>query len=314
MTQPKMKFLIAGLTAALMASIPAYAASTQGLDTLPGTNFMPFSLQGYQQMQLDAAGFSISPTSAASPTPTQAVVLGMNQINEEAVAVAGQTWSLTPTGAGTLYLQAPLANGPIVIGSSTSTATHLYVHGGIVTYQPVTRQFGGTPQILANGDDHTGGGLAVSDDGGFYDYNDGYITFNGNGLKVEGSYNGGVPTKGTLFINNTICLNGDCYTSWPAGGTGVVTFYHEGNGFSGSIGTHRFCAFSGETGSPEGGTNHLYLATSGGSGHGKKKAGSGPGSPGAYNWYLSLQEHQWWYTPWNYYEWHDPDFFVTCID
>ena len=46
--------------------------------------------------------------------------------------------------------------------------------------------FGGNPRIYANYDNISGGGLAVSDDGGFYDYNDGWITSRGSyGLKIK---------------------------------------------------------------------------------------------------------------------------------
>jgi hypothetical protein len=47
-------------------------------------------------------------------------------------------------------------------------------------------QFGGNPRLYANYDNLTGGGIAVSDDGGFYDYNDGWITYRGSqGVKIK---------------------------------------------------------------------------------------------------------------------------------
>jgi hypothetical protein len=46
--------------------------------------------------------------------------------------------------------------------------------------------FGGSPRMFANYDNFTGGGIAVSDDGGFYDFNDGSIQYRGaNGLQIR---------------------------------------------------------------------------------------------------------------------------------
>jgi hypothetical protein len=46
--------------------------------------------------------------------------------------------------------------------------------------------YGGSPRIHANFDNGVGGGIAVSDDGGFYDFNDGWIDFRGaNGLRIK---------------------------------------------------------------------------------------------------------------------------------
>jgi len=43
------------------------------------------------------------------------------------------------------------------------------------------------PNIYANADNHTYGGIAVSDDGGFFDFNDGWIRFRGRyGLLMDG--------------------------------------------------------------------------------------------------------------------------------
>lgn len=47
-------------------------------------------------------------------------------------------------------------------------------------------QYGGSPRIYANWDNVNGGGIAVADDGGFYDYNDGWVEFRGStGLHVR---------------------------------------------------------------------------------------------------------------------------------
>jgi len=66
--------------------------------------------------------------------------------------------------------------------------------------------YGGSPEILANGDNHTGGGIAIADDGGFFDYNDGYITFNGStGLKIA-SNNGASSDNASLVVQGQITV------------------------------------------------------------------------------------------------------------
>ena len=60
--------------------------------------------------------------------------------------------------------------------------------------------YGGTPEIFANADDHAGGGVGISNDGGFFDYNDGYVTYNGNyGLRVAGT--NGPTSLGKLIVS-----------------------------------------------------------------------------------------------------------------
>ena len=58
---------------------------------------------------------------------------------------------------------------------------------------------GGSGNIYANGDNHTGGGVSISDDGGFFDYNDAYVTYNGTtGFKIAG--NAGAGSDGLLYV------------------------------------------------------------------------------------------------------------------
>jgi hypothetical protein len=54
---------------------------------------------------------------------------------------------------------------------------------------------------MINGNNDTGGGLAVSDDGGFFDWNDGFVTYEplccGQGLKV----NSNLTVTGGLYVS-----------------------------------------------------------------------------------------------------------------
>jgi hypothetical protein len=55
------------------------------------------------------------------------------------------------------------------------------------------------PNLMVNGSNQTGGGIAISDDGGFFDWNDGYITFEplccASGLRVS---------KANFLVDNNI--------------------------------------------------------------------------------------------------------------
>ncbi len=73
-------------------------------------------------------------------------------------------------------------------------------------------QFGGAPNMIANGDNHDGGGIAISDDGGFHDFQDGFITFNGDaGLRIAGA-NGNDPdvntNAGQLAVQGRLAVQG----------------------------------------------------------------------------------------------------------
>lgn len=108
------------------------------------------------------------------------------------------------------------------------------VDSGLTVDGSAGSQYGGSGEILANGDNHLGGGINVSDDGGFYDYNDGYITYNGStGLKIAG--NNGAGSSGSLYVQGaetvtgqmsaaSYCISGaNCITAWPSGsGSGTI--------------------------------------------------------------------------------------------
>ena len=113
--------------------------------------------------------------------------------------------------------------GNVGIGT-TAPAYKLDVNGavnirsGLRTSGSAYTNFGGTAEIFVNADNHNGGGLAISDDGGFYDYNDGYITYNGStGLKIAG--NNGNASSGNLYVQGSQ-IN-----------TGTVQFQNYTNGF-----------------------------------------------------------------------------------
>ncbi|MBZ9578469.1 shufflon system plasmid conjugative transfer pilus tip adhesin PilV [Patescibacteria group bacterium] len=75
--------------------------------------------------------------------------------------------------------------------------------------------------LYANRRNTGGGGIWISDDGGFYDYNNGYIDFRGStGIRV-------LESDGTWGNNsiraNYLCMKDDCRDTWPSGGVGYWT-------------------------------------------------------------------------------------------
>jgi len=102
---------------------------------------------------------------------------------------------ITYNGSTGLLISGNAGQG-ITTGAGTFIAANMG-HSGIPYY-------GGSPHLVANGDNHYGGGIAVSDDGGFYDYNDGWITYNGStGLKIAGN-NGAASTGNDLYVTGNV--------------------------------------------------------------------------------------------------------------
>jgi hypothetical protein len=124
----------------------------------------------------------------------------------------------------------------VQIGGATSTSkNNLYVYGGLQTMHAIASQYGASPQIYANWDNHVGGGIAISDDCGFYDYNDGFVTFNGwgdgnTGLRIAG-LNGTASNDSILEVNGLMATNGfnqkDLPGGW-AGGIRTIDVYSSG--------------------------------------------------------------------------------------
>lgn len=108
------------------------------------------------------------------------------------------------------------------IGSASPTP---YLNtGGLATYGTAWSSYGATPEIIANADNHTGGGISISDDGGFFDYNDGPVTFNGSyGIRISGN-SGPSSVGGQLFVPGygSVVL-GDASCAWVNFSSGYQT-------------------------------------------------------------------------------------------
>jgi hypothetical protein len=147
-----------------------------------------------------------------------ALVLGSNSID---------TTGLDAGGNNVLFMQDSNCNatkcGSIVIGDGTTTqGTRIFLGGSLQTELPFLYQYGGAAMIFVNGNNITGGGIAISDDGGFYDYNDGFVTYNGStGLRIAGS-NGAASTNGILEVNGVMATNGLNPHDYPSGWAGGI--------------------------------------------------------------------------------------------
>lgn len=125
-------------------------------------------------------------------------------------------WGLSPDGESIHNL----TTGNVGIGITDPTYP-LQVSGSGPT------QYGASPQIYANGDNHIGGGIRVSDDGGFFDYNDSWITYNGfSGLKIAGN-NGPASANGVLAVMGRVGV-GTTQPTYPLELTGSGPALHGG--------------------------------------------------------------------------------------
>ncbi len=95
--------------------------------------------------------------------------------------------------------------------------------------------YGAIPRVNASADNVTGGGILIADDGGFFDYNDGYVTFNGStGLRIAGN-NGAASTVGSALRVNSLSGSGNRLVQTDNNGTLAVSSYdpatfHTGSG------------------------------------------------------------------------------------
>lgn len=104
-----------------------------------------------------------------------------------------------------------------LIANNLYSAGSTNVSGGLFTQGTASTLYGANASIYANQANTSGGGIMVSDDGGFVDYNNGPVTFVGStGLTIAGST--GVGSSNAYLRVNQLA------------GSGNRTLYADGNG------------------------------------------------------------------------------------
>ncbi|MBI1289422.1 MAG: hypothetical protein GC178_17785 [Flavobacteriales bacterium] len=103
------------------------------------------------------------------------------------------------------------------------------VVGGLYTQGTASTLYGTNASIYANNGNAYGGGVMVSDDGGFFDYNNGPVTFNGStGLVIAGN-NGASSSNAYLRVNG---LAGSGNRPVYADGNGTLTVSNTNNSWT----------------------------------------------------------------------------------
>jgi len=260
-------------------SAPALAGTgtSSGLDTPSGVIELPLAVNGVAGIDLAISGYSSQYAAASASTPNVLIPgsVGIQTTNPiRALTVGGGEISIIrqPNNYGFLNVSDGAANGGgnlqirgldnggsvgLNLGEVDVIANTVYFAGyiGVGITNPGTpltigktgaawgsAATGRTVYVkeFVNGDNQTGGGIAISDDGGFFDWNDGYITYEplccGQGLKVDS----------TLTVNGNEDVGGVINAGQPVQ---LPTGYNSGEGcsvmgmlaYSGAAGTLLFC-------------------------------------------------------------------------
>ena len=99
-------------------------------------------------------------------------------------------------------------NNDLIVSGNSYLNGAANVGQGLTVSGTAYTNYGGTAEIMANGDGHTGGGITIADDGGFYDFNDGWVTYLGStGLKIAG--NNGQTSAGNLLVQGNLTNTGN---------------------------------------------------------------------------------------------------------
>jgi hypothetical protein len=121
-------------------------------------------------------------------TATTDIDMANNAINNAAEVYVDSYFRATAAGGITWDLYGGGWNMEDATYLRTSGAKPILATGGIAGYGNTSFPAvfnGASPRIYANFDNAVGGGIQVSDEGGFFDFNDGWVAYRGvNGLRV----------------------------------------------------------------------------------------------------------------------------------
>jgi hypothetical protein len=218
-SSPTYKLTIAGTGNTFGVDNQATFAAKNSVGTYE-TFFWPRWSDNIMYMNYGSAGFNIRNNGSTS-------TMFMTNANDVGIGNVAPTAKLDITGT-----------------LKASGAANL--NGGLFTQGTASTLYGTTAQIMANTGNVLGGGVMISDDGGFFDYNNGPVTFNGStGLTIAG-------TSGAASSN--------CYLQVKQlAGTGTRPIWADANGTLNTSG--RVYAFRTAESAAIGATNTAVLTT-----------------------------------------------------
>ena len=151
-------------------------------------------------------------------------VKGAVTIGDSAGITAAPANGLSVSG-GVQIGNVPQRQGTLHVGGTAVVDSVFQPRGGTWASGVASTMFNATPSIHANADEHKGGGIAISDNGGFIDYHtNNQITFAGTRLRISGFTGPG--SRGSLEVDGGLSVFGDTTTSTNGALTVNGTFYY----------------------------------------------------------------------------------------
>jgi hypothetical protein len=143
--------------------------------------------------------------------PYGVYIAGYNYYNNSSVSQAKKVYV---GGGGTERLTIDLSTGNVGIGTTAPSFP-------LTIFKNGTSYYGKYPQLMVNGNNQTGGGIAISDDGGFFDWNDGWVTY-------ESLCCGGLKVNSTLAVTGNVGIGTTApgYKLEVVGSVGADAYYY----------------------------------------------------------------------------------------
>lgn len=160
------------------------------------------------------AGNAYAPlnTGPAEQVKTGALDINQGWSGDQQLSVnSNQIWKSVTTGDPNLYLQWSNPGGAVVVGGQSGAQNNLVVYGETI----VNPNNGGVGDLYVGGAD--GAHVAVRTDG-----HNAYLFPWGSGPTGNVYVGGGGQTTNFIVAKGSLCLNGNCITSWPSSGGHVL--------------------------------------------------------------------------------------------
>jgi hypothetical protein len=128
-------------------------------------------------------------------TPGNYISFGHIGVSEDFIGYEDNIFYFKDSPGGSEVTEPSVVVGGNVGVGGTAASYPIHIHSGgtaVDSYPGASPDQKAHVQMYVNGSGTTGGGLAISDNGGFFDLNDGFITYmplaSGTGLKVQGTF------------------------------------------------------------------------------------------------------------------------------